>query len=374
MQLMNLTSNIRTDPMTELLPPFVEAGLTGNRQRIELLSLSAIRSLKGDHPQLAKNIGALLSKYSANSESLRWHSAAPPPTDSDAGLALLRIYPPDISSDPILEPSVDKLVARFLHERNETAQLLSEGFTPPRTLLLKGSPGTGKTMLAKWLAFKLNLPLVVLDLATSISSFLGKTGANLRRSLDYARNTPCVFLLDEFDSIAKRRDDSTEVGELKRIVNVLLKELEEWPIHSVLIGATNHPDLLDPAINRRFDVVLELPLPAEKEREAILSRGVGRFESTLPAGFLYAVARLMRNSSGSEIDTFAQSVVRRHLIEKTPLTSAFIEALIQKMPELAKKDIGPIVKILKSSMGLSVREIAGLIGKGSSTVQYHLKK
>lgn len=357
-----------------LLPQLVEAGLSGNRQRLELLSLTAIRSLKGEHPHIAEDLGTLLSKFTANSAALRWQSAEPPPTDADAGLALLRVEPADNAPEPILEPAVHAVVARFLRERVEVERLLREGFAPPRTLLLKGQPGTGKTMLARWLSLQLDLPLVVLDLATSISSFLGKTGANLRRSLDYARATPCVLLLDEFDAIAKRRDDSTEVGELKRIVNVLLKELEEWPLHSVLIAATNHPELLDPAINRRFDVVLQIPLPGEAEREAILVRACGRFASTLPAGFLAALGRILVGGNGSELDTMAQGVVRRHVVEQTPLGIAFTEAIAQRLPNVSKAELGPLTKALKEMTGMSVREIAELLGKSSSAVQYHLTK
>jgi SpoVK/Ycf46/Vps4 family AAA+-type ATPase len=284
------------------------------------------------------------------------------------------VEPADNAPEPILEPAVHAVVARFLRERVEVERLLREGFAPPRTLLLKGQPGTGKTMLARWLSLQLDLPLVVLDLATSISSFLGKTGANLRRSLDYARATPCVLLLDEFDAIAKRRDDSTEVGELKRIVNVLLKELEEWPLHSVLIAATNHPELLDPAINRRFDVVLQIPLPGEAEREAILVRACGRFASTLPAGFLAALGRILVGGNGSELDTMAQGVVRRHVVEQTPLGIAFTEAIAQRLPNVSKAELGPLTKALKEMTGMSVREIAELLGKSSSAVQYHLTK
>jgi SpoVK/Ycf46/Vps4 family AAA+-type ATPase len=371
---MKKARSFSTPFLATLLPRLVEAGLAGNRQRLELLSLTAIRTLKGEHPQLAEDLGSLLSKFAANSASLRWHTAEPPPTDADGGLALLRVQPADNALEPVLEPMVYAVIARFLRERSEAECLLREGFAPPRTLLLKGLPGTGKTMLARWLALQLGLPLVVLDLATSISSFLGKTGANLRRSLDYARATPCVLLLDEFDAIAKRRDDSTEVGELKRIVNVLLKELEEWPLHSVLIAATNHPELLDPAIHRRFDVVLQMPLPGEAEREAILTRGTGRFANTLPKGFLAALARTLASTNGSELDTLAQGVVRRHVVEQAPLAFAFVEAVAERLPGVSKDDIGPLAKTLKETTGLSVRDIAALVGKGSSTIQYHLSK
>ena len=358
----------------DIITQIIEAGLTGNHQRLQLLSLTAIRTLKATKPHVAAEIGALLSRYTANSASLRWHSAEPPPTDADAGLSLIRIQPTENAAEPILDPANRVVIARFLKERNMAECLLREGIAPPRSMLFKGPPGTGKTMLAYWLAKQMTLPLAVLDLATSISSFLGKTGANIRRSLDYARSKSCVFLLDEFDAIAKRRDDQTEVGELKRIVNVLLKELEEWPLNSILIAATNHPELLDPAINRRFDVVLNIQLPAIAEREAILIRAVGQFSSAIPDGFITAVAGSLKGASASDIVTFAQGVVRRHLIEKIPITTAFVEGLLNVLPYANACDIGLFAHTLREVSGLSVREIAELVGKGSSTIQYHLRK
>jgi SpoVK/Ycf46/Vps4 family AAA+-type ATPase len=132
-------------------------------------------------------------------------------------------------------------------------------------------------MTARYLAASLSLPLITLDLAAVVSSFLGKTGQNLRRALDRAREEPCVLLLDEFDAIAKRRDDPADIGELKRIVNVLLLELEQWPAHGLLVAATNHPELLDRAIWRRFDRVLALGLPDRITRHAILEEALGQY-------------------------------------------------------------------------------------------------
>ena len=349
--------------------------MAGNRQRLELLTLNAIRSLKTDFPNLAAELGTLLNGAAEPGASLRSSMVEPPPSDADAGFALLRMESTTESEEPILNPPILAITHRFMHERAESAQLLREGIMPPRTLLLKGEPGTGKTMLAGWIAHRLNLPFLVLDLATSISSFLGKTGANLRRSLDYARAVPCVLLLDEFDAIAKRRDDTTEHGELKRIVNVLLKELEVWPLHSVLIAATNHPELLDPAIHRRFDVVIEMPLPAEEQRRLILERACGRFASEFPPGFLAAIARVRAQASGSDLDTLAQSVVRRHVVEKSPLARTFVQALEQQFPNgIPSGEMEYFVKTLHETAGLTVREIAELMGKGSTTIHHHLKK
>jgi len=365
----------RTKQLAAVIPKIAEAGLTGNKQRLELLCLNTIRSFKQDYPELADRLGALLSHGGMTSGVLRLQETPPPPADLDAGLALLRFRPIDNAEEPVLPKSIREVVTRFLQERREAERLLGQGFAPPRTLLLKGPPGTGKTMLAEWIASQLDLRLVILDLATSISSFLGKTGSNLKRSLDYARSTECVFLLDEFDSIGKRRDDITDIGELKRIVNVLLKELEEWPLGSVLIAATNHPELLDPAIHRRFDVVLETPLPTERESEKILARACGRFAETLPATFAQALARALIGLSGSELTTLAQSAVRRHVLGDIPLAQSFVESALYQWPsKIKKKYFGALIKHLQLNSALTVRNIAELTGKSPSTVQYHLTK
>ena len=109
-----------------------------------------------------------------------------------------------------------------------------------------------------------------IDLATVVSSFLGNSGRNIRASFEYAKSGPCVLLLDEFDTVAKRRDDDTDIGELKRIVNVVLLELDRWPDTSLLVAATNHPQLLDPAVGRRFDRRIEFELPGQLQRRRIL--------------------------------------------------------------------------------------------------------
>jgi len=146
------------------------------------------------------------------------------------------------------------------------------GLHPSKSILFTGPPGVGKTLAAKWIARQLNRPLLVLDLAAVMSSFLGRTGNNIRYVLDYAKNTECVLLLDELDAIAKRRDDTSEIGELKRLVTVLLQEIDDWPPTGLLIAATNHPDLLDPAVWRRFEVVVEFGKPERRQIEILVNR------------------------------------------------------------------------------------------------------
>lgn len=367
----------RTDAWQEWLPRIAEAGLSGDRQRLELMLVDIVRTLKRQCPGVSQELGQILANYATNPSSLRWKESGPPPVDADEGLALLRVSNDDSAPSPILPPGIAERVQQFLSERRDAGGLLREGFAPPSSLLLTGQPGTGKSMLARWLAAELRMPLVIQDLAASISSFLGKTGFNLRRTLDYARNRPCVLLLDEFDALAKRRDDQSEVGELKRIVNVLLKELEAWPIHSVLIAATNHPALLDPAIRRRFNIVLDLPLPGLTERQQILSRVASRFGDDLPPGVLMACGAALEGWSGSDLETAMQAAVRKHLVSNISMVRSLIDEVCRQADgDLQGKSIGTLIRAVQgSSKGeFTVRELATLFDKSASTIQHHLKR
>ena len=180
--------------------------------------------------------------------------------------------------------------------------------------------------------------------------------------MDYARSEPTLLLLDEFDAVAKRRDDAGEVGELKRIVNVLLKELEDWPRHSVLVAATNHPELLDKAIARRFDVRLEVPLPGTEERRRILEMAAGRFYAGMGAGLIEGVCRATEGMNGSEIRSAVLAAVRRSLYDDAGVGSHLVAELLQLNSEA---EIGDLIRGLKGRgrKKPTVRELAALFGK-----------
>jgi len=361
--------------LTRYFSDLAQASLSGDTRQIQLILLAAVRGLKNDLPECSEDLGKILATYSANPGALRRANNVPPPEDSDAGMALLSFPSLQDVEQPTFNSQTHEKVEQFLNERRSMDILLSQGIEPPRSVLLEGLPGTGKTVLAAWLAVSLDLPLVVLDLATTVSSYLGKTGSNLKRSLDYARAQPCVFLLDEFDAIAKRRDHSDDVGELKRIVTVLLKELENWPFTSVLVAATNHPELLDPAIERRFDIVLTIPIPNQEAREKILISKLGSFSSDLLPRYLSGLSQALDGRTGSEIETMVKAALRRHIVKETPLGRALGEVVCEwNGTETSKEQLHQIINLLKDEAKLTVREIATIVGLSPSGVQHHLKK
>ena len=246
----------------EDLVHLARVALSGRSQDVQMLLHRIAKGYRTSNKELSKALSDLLNKAPTRATPLRDQSEMALPVDIDTRFQLLRVEEtPILDQEPVYTPGVESNLAQLIAERSHLKELLDAGLEPTRTVLFTGPPGVGKTMAARWVARELNRPLLILDLAAVMSSYLGRTGSNLRHVLDYAKSVDCILLLDELDAIAKRRDDRGEIGELKRLVTVLLQQVDDWPSSGLLIAATNHAELLDPAVWRRFEMSLEFPVP-----------------------------------------------------------------------------------------------------------------
>jgi SpoVK/Ycf46/Vps4 family AAA+-type ATPase len=362
-----------TVSIDKFIPQLIRAALDNNSREVRSVSMRILRKIKTTNPVIANDIAKILAEHSIGASSYRSFGLDPSPTDSDTLKDLVLIEEFIDLPEPIFNENISNQLKNFIKEREESEKLLQVGLAPPSSLLLHGPPGVGKTEIAKYLSSKFDLYLITLDLSSVISSYLGKTGQNLKKVLDYAKNNPSILLLDEFDAVAKRRDDMSDLGELKRIVNVLLKELENWPSHTVLIAATNHANLLDPAIWRRFDRDIEIKLPEFNERKLMLERELLKINEDLD-NMIPLLAEITEGYSGADIKKISERTKRRVVLSGDSYSETVIGEILQFKGETTVEFNKKFAKIAHENFGISIRNIAKMLGKSISAVQYYLKK
>lgn len=354
--------------LAENLVQIARLGLAGRSQDVQAYLRRVITRVRKADPTLAQRLSELLARAPTNLSPLRDFGSALVPVDADSRLSLAKTeYPVLVPDEPILEERLRVKVEQVVQERAHLTALEAQGLGPTRSLLFVGAPGVGKTMTARWLASLLDRPLITLDLATVMSSYLGKTGSNIRAVLDYAKSVESVLLLDEFDAIAKRRDDDGDVGELKRLVTVILQEVDDWPASSLLIAATNHGELLDPAIWRRFDDVLHFSLPSAPLRAAALRELFGEHADAMEA-WLPVLTDLWEAQSFSDLTRNVRWARRRATTRGTNLVEVLLEQIGDELRSSAPTTRKRVAALLGGA-GYSDRKISELVGISRDTIR-----
>ena len=302
------------------------------------------------------------------------------PKDKDSMLDLVEVIQPTVSlKDVALSEKAAETVRQIIDEQNKAEELFASGVVPTNRILFCGPPGCGKTLTANALASELGLPIAYVRLDGLVSSYLGQTGTNIRKIFEFVKGKRIMLFLDEFDAIAKKRDDSHELGELKRVVTTLLQNLDEMPNHVFLVAATNHHHLLDPAIWRRFDISVLLELPNESQRKQIVDKALAEYlrDYVIDSKKLTVLTDGM---SGAQIQTFLQSLGKFCVIHKKKGMEISIEEIGRiwlkhaalYVSEESDDFVAALLKLNNS--GVSIRTLESITGIPKSTLSYRFNK
>jgi Cdc6-like AAA superfamily ATPase len=326
----------------EMLKRLFRAVASEDSQAIQsMLSVVVEEERKLGHTTLAEQLENIIRKSTGLNKSAALSASSnglPSSTSNDAfprtsdprALTLLsskhRFKHPFIVTVPheclrhhmILSDAVETRFHRIEREYAARARLAHHGLRYRQKILLYGSPGCGKTMGAERIAWNTGLTLVKVRFDAMVSSYLGETATNLREVFEAAAASPCLLFIDECDALAKSREDSQEVGEIKRVVNTFLQLLDEYEVSSgLLVAATNLTKFLDEAVWRRFDDAIEVPKPTDLEIEAILKQTL----SSVEVGSIdrNLIVQKMVGFSAAQIVRVAQDAAKRAILDREEL-------------------------------------------------------
>lgn len=314
---------------SEQLKALIRSHIEGDDDRFYRISLQlAAHHARQGHEKLARELKEMVDSGRGQSAAPARRRAVPIARPQGPLEDLLAVSYPDLRlTDVILRPEVEKSLRRFLKEHASSAMLERHALRPRRKLLFCGPPGTGKTMTAKALAGELRLPLYVVRFDALITRFLGETAAKLRLIFDAMASSRGVYFFDEFDAIGAQRATRNDVGEIRRVLTSFLQFIEEDSSTSILIAATNHEEILDRALFRRFDDVIPYSLPDEQLVRETLQRGLAHFAR--PDFPWSRVVETATSLSQADLLRACEDAIKEYLLEDHPELDA--ELLLQAL-------------------------------------------
>ena len=295
----------------EQIKALLKSHLEGDDDRFFAVAMQvAAHEARLGHGKLAEELRAMVD------EAKGWIGTVRPvpigrPRGELANL-LEASYPKARLGEMILSDVLAEQIGRVIREQRHAGRIVSHGLSPRRKLLLIGPPGTGKTFTATVLAGELHVPLFQVRLDGLITKFMGETAAKLRQIFDATSRNRGLYFFDEFDAIGSQRSLANDVGEIRRVLNSFLQMIEQDGSHSLVVAATNHPSILDPALFRRFDDVLHYELPNRPQIAALLKRRLAR---SVAKGLRWEnLAELAQGLSYAEVTRAANEALKDALI------------------------------------------------------------
>lgn len=301
-------------PQADLLVDLLKSASSGDQLAFRKIAETLIQEEKSKgHRILAERLTKSLRPN--NSVMSRGMPARQNGSNGQHKDLMYEITPERALDSLVLPEGIQTQIKEIVEEQHRAELLHAHSLRARNRILLAGPPGNGKTSLAQALAFELMYPLVVVRYETLVGSYLGETSSRLKTLLDYVRTQRCVLFFDEFETLGKERGDTHETGEIKRVVSSLLLQIDDMPDYVVVVAASNHPELLDRAVWRRFQLRLELPMPSRRQ----LARQIETIGQRCRTNFGYTPETLAKHLSGlnfAEVEEFCLNIVRRAVLDK----------------------------------------------------------
>ncbi|HCT64212.1 MAG TPA: AAA family ATPase [Lachnospiraceae bacterium] len=288
---------------------------------------------KKNHGILADDLKMILNgNYQSKKNMSTFATSTPKDEDKDTSLVEV-IYPDKYFSDLITTNEKIEQLEQIVREFNNWDVLVSNGVFPTRRVLFYGPPGCGKTLAAQTLASEIGIPMLYVRFDALISSYLGETASNIRKVFDYAKNDSWIIFFDEFDAIGRSRNDSSEHGEIKRVVNAFLQQIDNYHGRALVIAATNFEQSLDYAIWRRFDETIQFNMPTNDEKIKLFILKMKRFKG--PEHVIEQYLNELDRFSHSDIEKICQIIMKKCILEgKKMYTKNDVEYAVKKQESI----------------------------------------